>query len=217
MVLGDTLRSLRTLNKMTQKELADRLSISPSTIGMYEQNRRMPDIDTLTKIAHVFNISVDYLLGIEKSGGNNYSNFQLFDESFDFKERVRSAMQDQGMSEDTFMMLTGFSKTEKDSYLYGNRKPSIEDLIKIAGALRVSTDYLLDMSQRKRISPEDELLLQTVTDRERNLIDTFRQLNMDNQDIIVGEAKKALKEQKYEESVAADPSLKRTGTDNMGK
>lgn len=217
MVLGDTLRSLRTLNKMTQKELADRLSISPSTIGMYEQNRRMPDIDTLTKIAHVFNISVDYLLGIEKSGGNNYSNFQLFDESFDFKERVRSIMLEQGMSEDTFVQLTGFDKVKKDSYLYGNRKPSLEDLIKIAGALRVSTDYLLDMSKRKRISPEDELLLQTVTDRERNLIDTFRQLNMDNQDIIVGEAKKALKEQRYEESVAADPTLRKTGTDNMGK
>lgn len=214
-MIGDTLRSMRTLKQMTQKELADRLSISPSTIGMYEQNRRTPDIDTLTKMAKVFDTSVDFLLGIVKSGGNDYSNFQLFDESFDFKERVRSVMQEQGMSEETFMQLTGFDKSTKDAYLYGNRKPSLEDLIKIAGALRITTDYLLDMSQRKSISPEDELLLQSITDRERNLINTFRQLNLDNQDIIIGEAKKALKEQKYETAITT--STLKTGTDNLGK
>lgn len=204
-MLGDTLRSFRTLNRMTQKELADKLSISPSTIGMYEQNRRTPDIETLTRISQIFDTSVDFLLGNEKSGGNNYANFQLYDESFDFQERITSSMEEQAMSEDTFMKLTGFNKDEKDSYLYGNRKPSLEDLIKISGVLKVSTDYLLGVSERKRISAEDELLLHA-TDRERNLIDTFRKLNIDNQDIIIGESKKALKEQKYEESVAADQS-----------
>lgn len=161
MELGDVIRSLRQLKRMTQKELADRLAISPSTIGMYEQNRRMPDIDTVSKIANVFDVSVDYLLGTEKSGGNNYSNFQIFEESFDFRERVRTLMKEQSMSEEVFMENTGFEKNVKDDYLYGNRRPSLEDLIKIAGVLRVSTDYLLDVSQRKRISPDEELLLKS--------------------------------------------------------
>lgn len=161
MKFGDRLRSFRQAKGMTQKELADKLSISPSTIGMYEQNRRVPDIDTISQIAQVFSVSIDYLLGIEKSGGNNYSNFQLFDESFDFRERVRSLMREQKMSEETFMTKTGFDKELKDEYLYANRIPSLEDLIKIAGVLRVSTDYLLDVSQRKRISPEEEMLLQS--------------------------------------------------------
>ncbi len=39
--------------------------------------------------------------------------------------------------------------------------PSIEALIKIAGALNVSADYLLDISKRKRITAEEEMLLQT--------------------------------------------------------
>lgn len=161
MKFGDLLRSFRQLKGMTQKELADKLSISPSTIGMYEQNRRVPDIDTISKIAQVFSVSIDYLLGIEKSGGINYSDFKIFDESFDFKERVRSLMREQKMSEETFMEKTGFSKELKDEYLYANRIPSLEDLIKIAGVLRVSTDYLLDVSKRKRISPEEEMLLQS--------------------------------------------------------
>ena len=54
------------------------------------------------------------------------------------------------------------------------------------------------------ISAEDELLIQTITSRERELILAFRDLSHDNQDIIMGEIKKFLKEQRYEESVAAD-------------
>lgn len=161
MELGDVIRSLRQAKGMTQKEIADKLSISPSTIGMYEQNRRVPDVETISKIACVFGVSVDYLLGTEKSGGNNYSSFQIFDESFDFRERVRALMREQSMTEEVFMEKTGFDKEVKDDYLYGNRKPTLEDLIKIAGVLRVSTDYLLDVSQRKRISPDEELLLQS--------------------------------------------------------
>ena len=45
--IGDVIRFYREANNLTQKELANKLSISPSTIGMYEQNRRTPDIQTL--------------------------------------------------------------------------------------------------------------------------------------------------------------------------
>ena len=47
---------------MTQKDLGDLLGISASTIGMYEQNRREPDIDMLLKISTHFDVSIDYLL-----------------------------------------------------------------------------------------------------------------------------------------------------------
>ena len=64
MNLGEIIRSLRDTNGITQKELADKLSISPSTIGMYEQGRREPDTTTLTHIATYFNVPTDYLLGV---------------------------------------------------------------------------------------------------------------------------------------------------------
>lgn len=163
MNLGEIIRSLRATNGMTQKELADKLSISPSTIGMYEQGRREPDLDTISKIANVFNVTVGYLVGTEKSGGIDFSDFQVNNSefAFDFKMRVRDLLAEQKLSEDDFMKMTGFSKDEKDSYLYGNKLPTIEDLIKIAGVLSVSTDYLLDTSRRKRITVEEEMLLQS--------------------------------------------------------
>jgi repressor LexA len=57
------LRELREEKKLTQVELGEKLNISGSTISMYEQGRRMPDPDTLYKIAKFFDVSLEYLLG----------------------------------------------------------------------------------------------------------------------------------------------------------
>ena len=47
---------------MSQSQLTKELSVSPSTIGMYEQGRRVPDLDTLIAMARLFNVSLDYLV-----------------------------------------------------------------------------------------------------------------------------------------------------------
>lgn len=61
-MLGEKIKELREKENYSQKELGSKLGISPSTIGMYEQNRRSPGKDMLLKIAKTFNVSVDYLL-----------------------------------------------------------------------------------------------------------------------------------------------------------
>lgn len=57
------LKSLRTSMKLTQDELAKKLNISRSTIGMYEKGAREPDFETLELIADFFNVDIDFLLG----------------------------------------------------------------------------------------------------------------------------------------------------------
>ena len=47
---------------MLQSDVAKKLNISTSTVGMYEQGRSQPDNETLTKIANLFNVTTDYLL-----------------------------------------------------------------------------------------------------------------------------------------------------------
>lgn len=56
-MLGKRLRQLRKESSLTQKQLADKLSISPSTIAMYEADRRDPDTETLVKFSKVFNVT----------------------------------------------------------------------------------------------------------------------------------------------------------------
>lgn len=211
MNLGDILRSIRTENKMTQKELADKLSISPSTIGMYEQNRRTPDIETLSKISSIFDVPIDKLLGKQKDYNEHKKGFFFFfffDQQAVFLERIRNRLDELSISEEEFMAETDINIEDE---------MSIENLVTISNTLRVSIDYLLGASDIKYISPEDGEFLQSLTGKERNFIDIFKKLNEDNQDIIIGDIKKYLKEQRYEDSVAADSSLKKTGTDNLGK
>lgn len=62
MSLGSHLEELLSRNGITQRELADALHLSPSTINGYVRNRRTPDPDTLSHIASFFDISLDYLV-----------------------------------------------------------------------------------------------------------------------------------------------------------
>ena len=62
MSFGDHLRALIEEQGITQKELAAKLNVAPSTIGSYVQNVREPDFATLKAISKFFNVSIDYLL-----------------------------------------------------------------------------------------------------------------------------------------------------------
>ena len=57
------LAQLRQEKKMSQQDLADRLKISRSAVGMYEQGRRGPDFDILDDVAELFDVDFNYMLG----------------------------------------------------------------------------------------------------------------------------------------------------------
>lgn len=62
-MLKERLKELRSEKQITQRELANLLRLSPSTIAMYETGQRMPDPEILQRIADFFGVSTDYLLG----------------------------------------------------------------------------------------------------------------------------------------------------------
>ena len=61
-MLGTRIASLRQGRGMSQADLAKKLHISPSAVGMYEQGRREPSVDTLIALSQIFGVSLDYLL-----------------------------------------------------------------------------------------------------------------------------------------------------------
>ncbi|MBZ4662813.1 MAG: hypothetical protein JG776_495 [Caloramator sp.] len=60
---GDRLKMLRKERGMTGTELGRLLNVSKVAISNWENGNRFPDKDMLLKIAELFNVSVDYLLG----------------------------------------------------------------------------------------------------------------------------------------------------------
>lgn len=61
-MIGDKIKELREKKKIFQQELADALSVSKSTVAMWETNKREPDLDTIDRIAEYFSVPVDYLI-----------------------------------------------------------------------------------------------------------------------------------------------------------
>lgn len=59
----ENLRKLRTEAGVTQKQLADAISVSQQSINKYENHNIEPDIRTMILIADFFHTSVDYLIG----------------------------------------------------------------------------------------------------------------------------------------------------------
>ena len=64
-VFADNIRTLRTVNGMTQEQLAEKAGVSMYTINSYEREIRMPTIQTVKRIADVFGMSIDRLVSSE--------------------------------------------------------------------------------------------------------------------------------------------------------
>ena len=64
--LGSKIKEIRQKRGITQKELALRINKSVSTISSYETNAQLPPLDVISDIASTLNVSLDYLVGIDK-------------------------------------------------------------------------------------------------------------------------------------------------------
>lgn len=63
-MFASRLKELRAESKMTQRQLAVKARLSPGAIALYELGQRSPNIDMIIKLARLFNVSTDYLLGL---------------------------------------------------------------------------------------------------------------------------------------------------------
>ncbi|WP_248927151.1 helix-turn-helix domain-containing protein [Paenibacillus hamazuiensis] len=63
MKYGERIALLREKHSMTQEDLSSKLGITRASLSHYENNRREPDYETILKIADLFKVSVDYLVG----------------------------------------------------------------------------------------------------------------------------------------------------------
>ena len=65
--LGSKLKTLRTNAHLTQLQVAQRIGVSKAMISSYELSTRYPSYEILIKLASLFRVSADHLLGLEKA------------------------------------------------------------------------------------------------------------------------------------------------------
>jgi len=78
-MLSKRISYLRRKHSLTQAQLSKQIGISPSALGMYEQGRREPTLDTLIAMARIFDVSLDFLItGAEHSCNTDLANDARF-------------------------------------------------------------------------------------------------------------------------------------------
>ena len=65
-MLGQRINELRIASGWSQVELAKRLNVSKQTVSNWENENIQPSIEMLIRISKIFNVTTDYLLGLDK-------------------------------------------------------------------------------------------------------------------------------------------------------
>lgn len=111
-ILSSRLKQLREEKEVMQKEIAAYLNISASAYGFYEQGKRTPTPEILSKLASYFNVTTDYLLGRDTTS-NNVNDIELNDKDKKDIEKALSRTMDMLESQDG-LMLSGNPVDDED-------------------------------------------------------------------------------------------------------
>lgn len=169
-MIGERLTHLRKQNKMTQEQIAKRLGIHRGTYSNYEANKRDPDYEMLQKIADVFGVTTDYLLGrvdSSRSGGfsqdhgnrakKNLLELRLLESPNDLPEILRRELQVPILLYKTLQLRNEKPVAISNSYL-PNSLP-LKDLKKVLEGVKkdptLSLYKTLESYGRKPISCEE--------------------------------------------------------------
>lgn len=112
-MFGSRLRDLRNEKKLTQDDLGKMLNVSGKTIGAWERDSRQPNIEAINKIASIFNVSTDYLLGNTEKKDDDNVDYVALDKALDNARSFDGEPMDDHDREILRGILKGYFTTKK--------------------------------------------------------------------------------------------------------
>lgn len=218
--LGNILNQYRKDNRLSEQDFSKMLNISTELYAGIEFGKYIPSYELLKKASEVTGYDINYMTGATdhtsvpshetfKLGGKQIP--MLYSESnHHFKARFEDLCLRKGINQTNAEQYLGLSKQDFFDICW-NRMPTLSELLKISYAFGESMDYLIGKT---------DLKLSGLTDDELELILNYRDCLPRYKENISKRARDLSIQsvQEYEStSVAADNSLKRTGTTNSAK
>lgn len=136
--LSETLKELLAERNLNNSTFAVEVGISSSRITDYIKNDELPTVKNLIKIANYFNCSTDFLLGREYEQQHG-----KFNEYIPLDKRLPFLLDYFGISHKEIYENDGITKSRYFDWLSGKRKPSLDNIIKLADILGCSVDFIL--------------------------------------------------------------------------
>ncbi|MFK4461595.1 helix-turn-helix domain-containing protein [Bacillus safensis] len=127
-IIGNRIRFLRKEKKMSQDALAKKLNVNRSTVANYEIGRISPTSQILLELSNIFEVSTDYLLGVDL---NNNSHITVGD-------IVRKERMKKGFTQSQLATLVGVDQRTISNIERTDNETSIDLLNKISKVLGYS-------------------------------------------------------------------------------
>ena len=157
-MLGDKIKLYRENKKMTQNYVADVLEVSPATISKYEAGMLEPSIESVKRLADLFEITIDELLRDESKF--DISKFNILDVLREQKEmKLKGNLYHQTQISFAYNTnhIEGSTLTEDQTrYIFetntilfeGDTVAKVDDILETANHFKL-VDYMLDVADRK--------------------------------------------------------------------
>lgn len=124
---------LRKDHNLSQRAFGKIVGAAQNTVCNWENGKREPDNDTIVRIAGLFGVSVDYLLGKDDCPTPKNT----------FEERLKQIRNEKQLSQAELAKELGVSQSTVGMWENGKNKPGYPTLIKLSKIFDVSLDYLL--------------------------------------------------------------------------
>lgn len=157
---GEFIKELRAKNKLSQKDLASKLSLSFQTISKYENNQLKIDINLIGKLCKIFNVDVTSFLNKEDKLENNFATNHEFNYSkflltlSYYKEKYMISWKDLAFK--TNIPISRISKIENNEALI-----RIDEFIKLADFFNVDYTYFYFSINPNEVNISNEGILTT--------------------------------------------------------
>lgn len=138
MTLGERLREARENKGWNQVYVAKVLDITSQTISGYERGIRDPDTSTLKRLAQLYEVSIDYLLGFDIA-----EEIITNSNTATIGSRLKALRENKGVYQKDVAKYLGITTSAYGYYEQEQRRIESDILIKLADYFEVSADFLL--------------------------------------------------------------------------
>lgn len=156
MPIGDRIRNLRLMKKLTLEEVGEAIGVTKQTLYKYEHSivTNIPS-DKIEQLARIFEVSPSYIMGWDSEHENSFSKYETFN-NLTIGERIQKRRKELGISVDEIADELGVDK----STIYRYESEDIEKiptniLEPLAKILKVTPAYLMGWSNGKTSENQD--------------------------------------------------------------
>ena len=141
MIICDRLKEIREKHGMNKKEFADYLGLKYTTYNNYETGTREPASDFLILISKKFDVSIDYLFGLNDKLNYKSSNCEI--DAIKVGERLKEFRKENKLTQEKLAKILNMARSALANYERGRNIIATPFLYTICTKYNISADYLL--------------------------------------------------------------------------